>query len=621
MVALTSLTALAATNYDLLGRRGSQMNSPMVYRDIDYSKANEGIQNNNFGPVERNALARQGLNNKVAIEGRAQYRNSLRFVLKTYTSSGKEEFYFGDPSKYLEKANTVFTKVNKTTSRPSNLVTAPGTTTPGYSVKYESNYFSENYRYDVPYGDAGTITLRSQQYLWSKSEDTRVVNPKKISKVGIYIANNAKPTKPSKKEDIRFVNLDNSCSQTTAYHGNEALSTKAALTLNQSTVDSVAIYGHDIRCGNVSSPENKSPQIYMGLHISGGELNQWNNGHTKTYDDEAKNLDDYIYNNHTIEIAAAGNFGKRQNHFHMAAEAHAANVITVGAVDPTTNKYVVSSSWKNDNTSMKKPEIANYTNFYFAQGTSDKMNKIVYNKGNDYLYEPYFAETEGAASYTAAMVANFLMEHPFYRWHPEIVKAILLTSSTIKIKNSSFDQDSGPTHILSAKGIAFDESDNGNQNILHDSRYWIGKFDKFQTHTSPKGKKEIHFTVGDLSKKCSYRAAIAWLSKGTDIKSLGKVPQDIDLFVYEAPKDINPQPRAVTDGSGLSYFEYTTKTDITKLTPLDSSTTARNPYEVVKFTTSSPTVTFNIRLHSDNSSDNGNVVLGFDLAEDCRNGK
>ena len=28
----------ATSNYDLLGRKGSQMNSPMVYRNVDYSK-------------------------------------------------------------------------------------------------------------------------------------------------------------------------------------------------------------------------------------------------------------------------------------------------------------------------------------------------------------------------------------------------------------------------------------------------------------------------------------------------------------------------------------------------------------------------------------------------------
>ena len=39
IVALGCICASAATsvNYDLLGRRGSQMNSPMVYKNIDYS--------------------------------------------------------------------------------------------------------------------------------------------------------------------------------------------------------------------------------------------------------------------------------------------------------------------------------------------------------------------------------------------------------------------------------------------------------------------------------------------------------------------------------------------------------------------------------------------------------
>ena len=32
------ISIAATANYDLLGRRGSKMNSPMVYKDIDYSK-------------------------------------------------------------------------------------------------------------------------------------------------------------------------------------------------------------------------------------------------------------------------------------------------------------------------------------------------------------------------------------------------------------------------------------------------------------------------------------------------------------------------------------------------------------------------------------------------------
>ena len=40
IVALSCVYAGAANsvNYDLLGRRGSKMNSPMVYKNVDYTK-------------------------------------------------------------------------------------------------------------------------------------------------------------------------------------------------------------------------------------------------------------------------------------------------------------------------------------------------------------------------------------------------------------------------------------------------------------------------------------------------------------------------------------------------------------------------------------------------------
>ncbi len=43
-VAIGCATAFAATNYDLLGRNGSKMNSPMVYRNVDYSKMKKDNQ-------------------------------------------------------------------------------------------------------------------------------------------------------------------------------------------------------------------------------------------------------------------------------------------------------------------------------------------------------------------------------------------------------------------------------------------------------------------------------------------------------------------------------------------------------------------------------------------------
>ena len=49
----------ANVNYDLLGRKGSKMNSPMVYKNVDYSKMKKNDQQNIGSALETKALAKQ----------------------------------------------------------------------------------------------------------------------------------------------------------------------------------------------------------------------------------------------------------------------------------------------------------------------------------------------------------------------------------------------------------------------------------------------------------------------------------------------------------------------------------------------------------------------------------
>ena len=74
-------------NYDLLGRKGSKMNTPMVYRNVDYSKVKKNERNLNSS-LENRSLAKTGMRgNYVAIEGAYQsysshssYRGSEKLV-------------------------------------------------------------------------------------------------------------------------------------------------------------------------------------------------------------------------------------------------------------------------------------------------------------------------------------------------------------------------------------------------------------------------------------------------------------------------------------------------------------------------------------------------------------
>ena len=49
----------ATSNYDLLGRKGSQMNSPMVYRNVDYSKVKKDEQQKVGPSLESRTLAKR----------------------------------------------------------------------------------------------------------------------------------------------------------------------------------------------------------------------------------------------------------------------------------------------------------------------------------------------------------------------------------------------------------------------------------------------------------------------------------------------------------------------------------------------------------------------------------
>ena len=49
----------ATSNYDLLGRKGSQMNSPMVYRNVDYSKVKKDEQHQVGPSLESRTLAKR----------------------------------------------------------------------------------------------------------------------------------------------------------------------------------------------------------------------------------------------------------------------------------------------------------------------------------------------------------------------------------------------------------------------------------------------------------------------------------------------------------------------------------------------------------------------------------
>lgn len=616
----------AATHYDILGRKNSQMESPMVYKNVGPKQADEqqNVNRSIIATKSNHALARQGINgnNVVAIEGVQDdlIRSDLHNQIVAYTPSGiVRRVRQLAPEEYISIANNYFTQVQDREASSSSYTSAKRTNSPDYTVTFPINSMSSDHTQASPYEYGATTTYSTLSYVQNRSKKGAVSwyfngDAYDSPDIGVYIFNDDLPAKASYNGDYSFIPLDD-CAMNSVI-GYEVIASKTAHILNRASMHS-KIFAHNARCNTEypSSPELESPQIYMGLHTRKATIDGGNNSSTAVYSSTAKKLDNYIYNNHTVEIVGAGNFGTHPRkdavqEGKLAAEAHAANAITVGAVNPLTKKYENYSSWKNTAYGAKKPEVANYTNIYF----NETAKKYTTSSSNTYIYQPYYDGTETAAAYTAAMVSELLSLEPFYRWHPEVVKALLLTAGDETIVNTNHDTDQGASQILSYRTIL------GTNYYRNQSRYWIGDINRLATNKTTNGitKKEIKFNV-EVTAGATYKAAIAWLSSGDDIAKYGRIPQDFDLYVYKNynatsyfEDAIGKKPSHISDMYRLYTTNYNNDDLITH-----AQNEGKNPYEVLQFTADQTgLVTFSIILYEDRGETNKDkVILGFNVLE------
>ena len=345
-----------------------------------------------------------------------------------------------------------------------------------------------------------------------------------------------------------------------------------------------SLYGYMINCSTYTSleavfPANgyyKNPKIYIGNHSYGSPGERYNGDSIR--DGSSRDVDDYIYATRTIQFASMGNDGNRNDSSgQVSAVARSLNVISVGAVlDNMT--YDTTSSWKNPKLRVNdsvpgsgreyvKPEIANFSNILFP---GEERVRIQVNNGRLSI-DPHLGATSAATPYTAASTALLLDRYPFYRWHPEVVKALLITSSVNKIKGAEqHDVDNAPFKI--AMGIPDGKAMTQNNR----SRFWNGDNGEFFDSNG-----QISFTESNIEPQKKYRIAIAWLSSGTYVFKSGRIPQDIDLYVYQNGKRV------------------------------DYSNSGANPFEFVEFKSNSGRpLTIVISRYR---NDGGRVLLGYNL--------
>ena len=370
---------------------------------------------------------------------------------------------------------------------------------------------------------------------------------------------------------IDYVKLGN-CSEGYADRINHGA--KVARTI-KTIVPKATLYGLTTSCTDdtiqVALPidgYDKNPKIYIGNHSYGQGGDAYD---TLT----SRFIDDFVYNTRTIEIASAGNNGLF-NFSNISENARGVNVISVGAVhnDSTYDRSSsrVNPKYPNSEAKYVKPEIANYADLLFPKADVFEVTKKGKISTTKEILTPFFRQTSSAAPYTTATVALLLDKYPFYRWHPEVVKALLITSSIKTITGAeNHDKDNDSKYAMGVPdGRALAQ--------YNRSRFWNGNKGHYFLN------EKIEFDENGITEGKRYRVAIAWLSSGTDVVKYKKLPQNIDLEVKQ---------------NGVT---------------LAKSESPNNPFELVDFQAKS-SKPLKIIIKRKENLGNGRVLLGYNLVE------
>lgn len=359
------------------------------------------------------------------------------------------------------------------------------------------------------------------------------------------------------------------------------------------------VFGADSKCirsdNNIFPirPDLYSPNpIYIGNRSYG-------TGESPVYHQQSKAVDNYVYNTRVIEVASAGNAAKDriEKHRNISEVGRGLNVITVGAAKRhKSGKYTYYDETSVNNPRMPATKESAKTKYYDKPEIISPAN-VFFNKDYTYtyyydateVYPPIFGHTSSATPFVVGMIANLLQQKPFYKWHPEVVKALLLTSSILPIASSANQQDdvNGNFNKLVCFGMpSYSAMINGNR-----SRYWLGNNgDYFQERLIDYGSRSVKrdaivFEEPNITAGKTYRIAIAWLVNGDSVWAQHAIPQDLDLRVSQ-------------EGNSV----------------VEESSFESNPFEMVEFKAkNNKNLTISIIRYNNDGSNR--VMLGYNLYE------
>lgn len=224
-----------------------------------------------------------------------------------------------------------------------------------------------------------------------------------------------------------------------------------------------------------------------------------------SYNEEAAALDDYVYSNRVTLLASAGEV--EGNRFYGNNAGASLNAIRVAGFDSLGLNLLRAASM---------PQVVNYDRLFLQEDPQilvewrDTLTGKFY---LDFVNQPASGPSSATATaYTAGMVARLLSDFPFYRWQPQLVKALLLTSSTLP--------NGAPDYRAMTRN--------------NFSSYWMGPNGAHFIPASEPHQPE--FIPVELPESVNpgerWRMALAWLTRGDFPLNNESLQQELELAVH-----------------------------------------------------------------------------------------
>lgn len=226
-----------------------------------------------------------------------------------------------------------------------------------------------------------------------------------------------------------------------------------------------------------------------------------------SYTNEAAAIDEYIYFTRSIQFAAYTEEGKKTG---TGTSLNAISVSPASADGYILERDVVKNARFHPTAKgagINKPEIYSLS---YAYNSYNDFSRKVKHDNNEYDILG-ITDSWGASTTASAMAADLLSKYPFYKWHPEVVKALMATANNrAKLTKINYNN----INDITSSNILNNSSTTGKHLTLFEemirnntSRYWYGNNNNFFSN------EKMSFTE-NVDRGGKYNIAIAWLVQG-----------------------------------------------------------------------------------------------------------